>query len=437
MSELLDRPLPEDRDAERFVLGAALASADAYPQIVQFLTAEDFALEKHRRIFRCLGVLQARGEVIACASVALELRSRGELESEGLYYLTGLIDMPALVNLEIFCRRVKENSVRRQVISAAACLIDRCQTVSDQESALTDLERMREMLCSSSQRLAARTFGQVVADEGGMSRFLSPQLRPGIHLPFETIHQTLDGLRRQCLTILGARPAVGKTSFAMQVAEHAAANGNNVLLVTLEMGATRVLHRSITGRAQVSAYRFRRGELNGDERYRVATEAGALSELGDRLMILDEPRTTAQGIESLLRTLRARGQQIDLLIVDYLQLLHSVGRFQTRVHEVTAISNALKLITMAFDIPVLALSQLSRKEGVEPQLDWLKDAGQIEQDADQVIFLWRKGGQSEGETLREVHWKVAKNRDGIENRGILTFHARYCRFQESLDDKAA
>lgn len=441
MTELTDVLLPDDLDSERIVLGAAMTDAEAFPQITGLLAVDDFSLQKHKLIFECVGRLFEQGEPISTTDIAYALRGAGQLEAvDGVSYLVQLGDVPRIVNLDAYCSRVREMSVRRRLIRSAQLIITRCASRAyEPGDSLAELERMSEALGSSRKRLTARVWSEIVEDEGGLNRFLNPQMKPGIHVPFPSMHDTLDGLRRGKLVLLGARPGVGKTALAAQICEHAAANGNNVLFVTLEMTARSVLHRSLTARARVSAYKFRRGTLTETERFQVQQQASELADLGESLTILDNADTTVQGIEALLRTLRARGRPIDLCVIDYLQLLRSIGRFENRVQEVSAISRGLKRLTQTFDIPVLALSQLGRKDDKygEPQLDWLKESGQLEQDADQVLFLWLKTEPGEAENRREVSWKVAKNRDGILNRGVLDFNARFCRFAETVDEVAA
>lgn len=434
--------LPKDLEAERFVLGAVLTAADAFPQITALVGVQDFALERHKRILLRLGEMYERGEPLNTTALAHELERKDELASAGgVSYLVEIADVPHLVNLASYCERVRMASVRRQVALRAELLIEQCTASGDLGESYAELERIREALSSSKQRLAARTWDEITADEGGINRFLSPEIRAGIRLPFGAIYETLDGLRPGKLILVGARPGVGKSAFAVQVAEYAAANGNHVLLVTLEMPARDVLHRAITGRASVSAYRFRHGHLSTTERIRVQSAASDLAGLGERLAIVDDANTTVAAIETLLRTLQARNRQADLLIVDYVQLLSSFGYFENRVQEVAAISRGLKRITQQFHIPVLALSQLTRKDDSKkyavPEVEWLKESGQLEQDADQILFLWLKKEPSEAEVMRTVSWRVAKNRDGMLNGGTLEFEARYCRFVEDKSEQGA
>ena len=435
--------LPDDLEAERLVLGAALTDAEALPHIAVRLTPEDFALEKHRRIFRRIRELFEQGETPSTSGLGRLLRQHGELESvDGLYYLTGLGDVPQLVGsvLAHNCERVRDTAMRRRLIRQAQVFAAACID-GEPEEPRAEFERIEQLFRAAPQRSTARNWDEIVTDEGGINRFLEPHVKPGIHLPFQGIHETLDGLRKGKLILLGARPGVGKTALAAQIAEHAAASGNRVLVVTLEMNARNLLHRSITGRAQVSAYRFRRGLLSPLERLRVQEAAGELAALADRHLIVEDSATTTADIETLLHTLAARRRAVDLVIVDYLQLLQPGNEFENRVQEVASISRGLKRITQRFDIPVLALSQLARKEDNKkhdaPELDWLKESGQLEQDADQILFLWLKKEPESEEEERMVAWRVAKNRDGMLNRGTLEFRVRYCRFVEDAIEGAA
>jgi replicative DNA helicase len=445
LDTLLDQPLPDSIENERLLLGAALNDPEAFSQISAILTAEDFSLEKHKRIFLRIKELHERGESIDRITLYNELARHHQVESvDGLSYLVSLDDgLPQLYNLENYCRVVRDKSTLRHAILSAHALIERCLAGGDTPAELLrDAERITEALSASAKRkLNARTVSEIIQDEGGLNQFLSPDSRPGIHIPFQALHETLSGLRRGKLIVLGARPATGKTALATQIAEHAAENGNTVLLVSLEMKGRELLHRSITGRAQVSAYRFRNGRLSLTERASVSSETSALSSLDTRLLIVEDADTTVPAIDALLRSLAARGESAHLCVIDYLQLLSSVGKSENRVQEVSTISRGLKKLAQRFDIPVLALSQLRRSlHGAaheEPQLDSLKESGQLEQDADQVLFLWSTREPEEGDTQREIKWRVAKNRDGILNRGTLSFYTKFCRFLESAETEAA
>jgi replicative DNA helicase len=334
------------------------------------------------------------------------------------------------------CALVRDCAVRRRGIETASALIDQLYLDETDERVLASAERVTQVLSDSQRRnLKARTVDDVIEDAGGINRFLAPEMRPGIALPdrFESIQRTLGGLRRGKLILLAARPAVGKSVWVHEVLLHAAEAKKRGLLVTLEMSAEDVLYRELAALARVSSYRFREGRLGVPERERLLEQATWLSSLGSYLRFLDQGIASVPGISNVLRSLAAKGEPVDLLVVDYLQLVQPTGESENRVQEVTKISRGLKTISQAFNIPVLAICNLSRK-GMrptdEPQLDWLRDSGQLEFDADQILFLWPEKEPSELEEERSVAWRVAKNKDGQENRGTLRFHLKHCRFLE-------
>lgn len=439
---MFTRSMPDNLDAERFALGAALTDPEAWPQIREILNPEDFALEKHRRIARCIDDVYENGRSINCFNVGTELYKHGQLDSvDGATYLSSLSEyLPKILGLANYCEAIADAAIRRRGIQQAIGFIERCYDPgSDTNDLRGEIERLSESLGTPGKKLADRTVADVIADEGGPNAFLSPEQQPGVELPIAPINLTVNGLRKGKFFIWGAWPAVGKTALAWQCAVHAALNGHRVLFVSLEMGAADLLHRSIAGRSQVNAYKFRRGRLEPSERNALQCELTTLVDLEDRLRILDRADTTVQGILGLLRSHRSRGVPIDLVFIDYLQLLGCIGRFDSRVQEVSTISRYCKRIAQEFRIPLVALSQLTRPKdlAVEPKLFWLKESGQLEQDADTVMFLWSDSEPKQSENVRTVNWKIAKNRDGRINRGKLTFYAHHCHFVDSDEAHAA
>jgi len=427
--------LPEAPEAERFVLGGALAYPEQLPEMLAMISPDDFSAERNKRICRALADLHERGETVNRVTVANELSRKQQLESVGgLSYIVSLDEgMPRLSNLESLCAIVREKATLRRAILAARELMQRCFAQENTAEVAVDAERIIELLQSGSKPgIRALSPGEIQDREGGINRFLSPDNQRGIEIPFATMNRTLGGLRRSRLITLAARPAVGKSALAYQWAEYAAEQGSRALLVLLEMADRDLLYRAITGRARVSAYKFRLGELNQTERWNVNTAWNEIVELGDRLLICDRTDITVQGIAALVRSLAARNKKPDVLFVDYLQLLPAVGRFENTYALVSYQIRQLHLIGKQFDIPVVALSQLSRdseKTGREPQLSDLRDSGAIESESHQVVFLWAKDDAlSEVEPIRTVRWKVAKNRDGMLNRGELQFERKYARF---------
>jgi replicative DNA helicase len=435
-----DYPPPSNVDAERMLLGAVLCDREAFQQIADLVTADDFWLEKNQRIFLRMTELHERGEHIGSVMLANELQKHGQLESvDGVSYIVSLNDIGQIANLESPCLIVRQKAMLRRTIALCHDLAMRCLTEADApEDLLADAERAVEILSSAgTPRQKARTVEEIIQDAGGINDFLQPEKKPGIAVPFRTLHETLGGLPPERLVVIAARTAVGKTAIVGQISECASAAGHRVVWVSQEMSAPDILLRSIAGRANVSAYRLRQGRLSPLERAGVQRETNELVNLGDRLRIVDSD-ITISGIAALLRSLAARGSRTDLLVIDYLQLLSSADRYENRVQEVAALSRGLKKISRQFRIPVVALSQLIRQPSTEePQLHWLKESGAIEQDADAVVFLWLRDEPKEADAVREVFWKVGKNRHGLLNRGRLNFYPKFCRFEEPPEEKGA
>ena len=204
--------------------------------------------------------------------------------------------MPTLTNLAGYCELVRDAAIKRQAIMAMAAMTERCFDPSeDAGDLLADVERVTELLNSRQRRESlARTTEQVVTEAGGVNAFLSPHKNPGIQIPFADINVTLSGLRRSKFILLGARPAVGKTALASQIAEHAASTGKTVLFVTLEMSAEDVIKPSIAGQSAVNSYRFREGLLNDHERFRLHGGLSQHADLGERLLYVDKSDITVR-----------------------------------------------------------------------------------------------------------------------------------------------
>jgi replicative DNA helicase len=438
-------PMPANVEAERLVLGSIMRENDAdyFASIAESLTVDAFSLEKHRLIYSAICELHEAGESLDRIVVINKLSDEGHLQSvDGFSYLTSLDDgMPQVVGIESYCKILAEKALLRRTIVGAMGLVNRCLSQADPtEEVLAAAEKLAEMLGDSvSAKDDALTLEETIERNGGINVFLRPELKPGLPVPFSTIHVTLSGLRRSKLIIVAARPGVGKTALASQIAEYVAANGKRVIVASLEMNGSEIFYRSIAGGAQVSAYKFRRGELNPSESRAIQEQTSELVEMGDRLAVYDNPDATVQSLGAMLRRWRARGKPVDLLVVDYLQLMNAPGRHDNRNQEIASISRGLKKLAMRFDIPVLVLSQLSRdleKRGGEPTLSDLRDSGAIEQDADQVLFLWEGKEANDRDDVRTVSWRVAKNRDGMRNRAELKFFTRFARFEESGSKEA-
>lgn len=441
-----EKGLPSNVDAERLVLGSILMNHDAYFQVAGEVEPEDFSLEKHRRIFGRMKDLYDRGEKIDRLTVANELMKQGQLESvDGLTYLVSLDEgMPELANLESYIRIVKDKSALRRMIFTAQKVIDRCligeeepdEILAGAEEALLKLGETR----SGDQLLAPA----VIIDRfpGGINAFLDPSRRvSGLSTGFTKFDEMTGGLHGGELIILAARPSMGKTALALNIAQHVAAHPKMrkpVAVFSLEMSSASLLTRLLCAGARVDQHKFRAGYLNADERRRLQVGLADLTEAP--LFIDDTAGVHLMDVHAKLRRMKVQ-HGLALVVVDYLQLMSSRGRSENRNQEVSAISRGLKLMAKELDVPFVVLSQLSRASETrpgdhKPQLSDLRDSGSIEQDADLVGFIFREEVyHRDREDLKGVaELIIAKQRNGPIGTVPLTFLGQFTRFENRAED---
>ena len=441
-----EKGLPSNVDAERFVLGSILLNHDAYFQVAGAVEPDDFSLEKHRRIFARMKELYDRGEKIDRLTVANELMKQGQLESvDGLTYLVSLDEgMPEIANLDSYIRIVKDKSALRKMIFTAQKVIDRC---------LIGEEEPDEILAGAEESLLklgeARSGDQLQSPAtiieqfpGGINAFLDPSRRvSGLSTGFTKFDEMTGGLHGGELIILAARPSMGKTALALNVAQHVATHPKvrkPVAVFSLEMSSASLLTRLLCAGARVDQHKFRAGYLNADERRRLQVALADLTEAP--LFIDDTAGVHLMDIHAKLRRLKAQ-HGLALVVVDYLQLMSSRGRSENRNQEVSAISRGLKLMAKELDVPFLVLSQLSRAAETrvgdhKPQLSDLRDSGSIEQDADLVGFIFReevyKRDREDLKGLADLI--IAKQRNGPIGNVPLTFLGQFTRFENRAED---
>jgi replicative DNA helicase len=442
----IDQPLPDNIDAERFVLGAIMCSDNAYLQVAGTLSADDFSLEKHRRIFLRMGELHERGEKIDRVMVANELMKQGQLQSiDGLSYLVSLDDgLPQLHNIESYVSIVKEKALLRRIITVSQDTINRCMGCEDDPlQILGAVEDALIKLGDVQSKNSLATPAQIVSEfEGGINAFLDASKRiKGISTGFLKFDEMTGGLREGELFILAARPAMGKTALALNIAQHVATNPKSpkaVAVFSLEMSKESLLTRMICSAARVDQQRFRAGYLNQDERRLLQDSLYRIVE--SPLFLDDTAGTNLMDIHSKLRRLQAE-QDLGLVIVDYLQLMQGRGRFENRVQEISSLSRGFKLMSKELRVPFLVLSQLSRAPETRtgdhrPMLSDLRESGSIEQDADMVAFIFREEVyRPDKESLKGMAELIlAKQRNGPTGRVKLAFLNRYTKFENLASD---
>ncbi len=440
----LDKGLPSNIDAERFVLGSILLNDSLYIQAAGDLEPGDFSLEKHRRIFSRMGELHERGERIDRVTVANELLRFNELEScDGLSYLVSLDDgLPQILNIDAYIRIVKDKAVLRRIIFASQHLMNRCLIGEEEPDEILAGAEETLLKLGESRVTAGLVSPRQVIDEyqGGLNAFLDPSKRvKGISTGFTKFDEKTSGLHAGDLFILAARPSMGKTALALNIAHHVATKVKRTVAVfSLEMSKESLLTRMLCATARVDSQKFRAGYLSADERKRLQAAASSLVEAP--LFIDDTAGIHLMDIHAKLRRLKAE-HGLGLVVVDYLQLMSGRGRFENRNQEISTISRGMKLLSKELNVPILVLSQLNRapetRQGDHrPQLSDLRESGSIEQDADLVAFIFREEVyRPNDESLRgQAELILAKQRNGPVGKIELVFLHEFTKFENRAAD---
>jgi len=440
------RGAPWSNEAEQAVLGAMLLDQDAALRGAELLDDSLFYREGHRRLFRAIRRLIERRVVIDHVTLRDELERKGELEAAGgEVYLGELIDAAVTAaNLEAHAAIVREKAVLRNLIEASTAIVSRAYEGSLGASELLDeaesrifqisqyrkaegFSRLKEMLWPTMERI------ERLHQEGKQVT--------GVPSGFKDLDDITTGFQPSDLVIVAARPSMGKTALCLNIAAHAAETGQGVAIFSLEMSKESLVQRLLCAEARVDSQRVRRGTLSDTDFTMLARAAGVLSTCP--IWIDDTPALTLLEMRSKARRLRLENE-VKLIVLDYLQLMRSPAYSENRVQEISDISRSLKALARELEIPVLALSQLSRaseQRGGErkPILSDLRDSGAIEQDADLVLFIHRpemyeptdkEGNSNEG----KAELIVAKHRNGPTGHLDLYFHKQFTRFA-SLSDR--
>jgi replicative DNA helicase len=393
--------LPANIEAERSILGAILLDNLSYNQAAEHLKPEDFLLDSHRRIYSRMVDLAESSRAIDQITLAEELDRKGEFETIGGYaYLAGLLDgVPDRPSIEHYIKIVRDKALLRGLIHAATAAIARASEQSDlAEDILNDTEAQIFQL--SEKRIGRGFMGvqEIIKDSFGSIDALLQRGRriTGLETHYPDLDEMTSGLQKSDLIIIAGRPSMGKTSFAMNIAENAAVeDGRTVAVFSLEMSKEALLQRMLCSVARVDSHKFRTGSLWQDDMRKIAHAVEKLTQAP--IFIDDSPGITVSEMRAKARRLLQSHGSLDLVLVDYLQLMSGGGkRYENRTQEVSAISRGLKALAKELAVPVVALSQLSRAPESRgsgdhrPQLADLRESGSIEQDADVVAFIFRE-----------------------------------------------
>jgi replicative DNA helicase len=447
-----DRTVPHNLEAERALLGSILLDNGALNSALEILSKEDFYSEAHRLIFEKMIVLSEKSRTIDLVTLSEELSRDGWLEkSGGAGYLAALTDgvpIGTLAAVGEYCRIVKEKSTVRRLINASNNVISRCLEGTDDPETLIDLAQS-QVFDIAEQRVQSgfATIREIVKTSFGRIDVLFDrgQRVTGIETGFVDLDSMTSGLQAGELIVIAARPSLGKTALALNIAAHAAIEGRKLVgMFSLEMSKESLVIRLLCSEARIDSHKLRTG-FSSREDWKKMTEAlGRLSEAP--LYIEDTPALSIMQIRAKARRMKAE-KGLDLLIVDYLQLVSGHGRFENRTQEVSYISRGLKSIAKELHVPVLALSQLSRapeqRPGQRPQLSDLRESGSIEQDADVVIFIFRERKSAEEQEGDEefVHGGsetrliIGKQRNGPTGEVPVVFLKPYAKFENKAPEE--
>jgi len=432
-----ERTLPHNHEAERTVLGAVLVDNQAFNSAAELLTKEDFYRDAHRRIFDAMAALAERSQPIDLVTLKDELVRESALEAVGgAAYLAALVDgVPRITSVEHWSRIIKEKAVLRNLIHAGNRIVQSCFEGEDEAAALLD-QAEQSIFGIAEKRIRAgfASMREIVKESFRTIDQLSQSkdVVTGLATGFVDIDEMTSGLQKGDLVIVAARPAMGKTSFCLNVAQHVSMRiGETVGLFSLEMSKEQLALRLLCADARIDAHRLRTGKLNEKDWARLAKSYNDLSQ--SRLFIDDSATISPLEMRAKCRRLKAE-HGLALIIVDYLQLVTSAGRSENRQQELSAISRSMKGLAKELACPVIALSQLSRapeaRTDRRPQLSDLRESGAIEQDADIVMFIYREEEYKPSDENRGIaEIIIGKQRNGPTGSRKLAFIKEFTRFE--------
>jgi replicative DNA helicase len=429
----MERVPPQNLEAEQSVLGAMLIEREAIIRAIEFLGPDDFYREAHRGVFAAMVSLFDRNEPVDLVTVGEELRSRDQIEScGGLTYLTALANsVPTAANVEHYAKIVRDKSVLRRLIASATGIVSRCY--EGQEEVPDILDRAEQSVFSIATMSKQRGSAQLRLKEIMIGAFehierlyASQERVTGVPTGFERLNNLTAGFQPSDLIILAARPSVGKTTLALNFVRSAAVLHNMpVLYFSLEQSSLQLALRLLSGEARIDGNLLRTGRLAREHWPRLAQASGRLGSAP--IYIDDTPNLSALEVRARARRLKME-VDLRLIVIDYMQLMHTGARAESRQQEISEISRLLKALGRELNVPILALSQLRRaveqREGERPQLSDLRESGAIEQDADVVMFIYqdpKSREQGEG----QVELIVAKQRNGPTGAAELFFQRNF------------
>ena len=424
------QPIPFSEDAEKSVLGSMMLSAEAVDLASEALNTEDFYIPKHRQIFAAMLDINARNGAVDVVTLLEELERRGTADSSGgIEYLTELsIFTPSAANVSNYIKIVEERSIMRRLMHAGTAITrDAMQGSKSVEAMLDDAERrifniamhnnedtltqIRPVVYESYQRI-----NTLINLKGKLT---------GVPTGYTDLDSMTSGLQKSDLIIIAARPSQGKTALGLNIAAHAAIReGKTVAIFSLEMSKEQLVMRLFASEARVNMQNVNHGTPSSQELLKLA-EAN-LTLANANMYIDDRSNISVAEIRSKCRRLKARNG-LDMIVIDYLQLMKTPNGSDNRVQEVSELTRSLKILARELNVPIVLLSQLSRKAAErKPAMSDLRESGAIEQDADIIIMIYRDPSRTDDNSAEII---VAKNRNGPVDSIFLTWIGEYTRFE--------
>lgn len=439
----MDRLPPQNLDAEMAILGAMLLEKDAIGIAVEKLTSDSFYSDIHKKIYENIIALYDENKPVDLLTLTDRLRNNNSLDNVGgaSYIASVLNSVPTAANVEHYIDIVQEKYVLRRLIDASSDVIAQCYDNSGDVSQVLDLaERKIFDISQKRSESGISSFRELVKDsiENVEKLFQHKKLVTGLSTGFSDFDRMCAGLQPADLLVFAARPSMGKTSFALNIAEHVALEEHApLLLFSLEMSKAQLVQRMLCSYSRVNIHRVRTGFLGESDFPRLVGAAGKLS--GSPIFIDDTPGISVMELRAKARRLKSK-YDIKLVIVDYLQLMPSVSRrAENRQQEIAEISRAFKSLARELNIPVIVISQLNRavegRQDHRPQLSDLRESGAIEQDADVVVLLLRKEYYDPEDSPGIADVIIAKQRNGPTGDLKLRFFSEFTRFDNYTEQE--
>ncbi|MCK6210397.1 replicative DNA helicase [Georgenia sp. EYE_87] len=435
--EGFDRTPPQDVAAEQSVLGGMLLSKDAIADVVEELRGNDFYRPAHEFVYEAILDLYGRGEPADAVTVAAELTKRGEIARiGGAPYLHTLISsVPTAANAGYYARIVREQAVLRRLVEAGTRIV--------QLGYATDGGDVEDLVNNAQAEVYAVSERRTSEDFVPLRDTINPTMEEieaaadrgegmiGVPTGFADLDALTNGLHGGQMIIIAARPAIGKSTIALDICRSASIkHGQTSVIFSLEMGRTEITMRLLSAEAQVPLQNMRKGTMREEDWTRMATAMSRVSEAP--MFIDDSPNMSLMEIRAKCRRLKQK-HNLRLVVVDYLQLMSSGKRVESRQQEVSEFSRALKLLAKELEVPVIAVAQLNRgpeqRTDKKPMMSDLRESGSLEQDADVVMLLHREDAyEKESPRAGEADIIVAKHRNGPTDTIVVAFQGHYSRF---------